>query len=50
MRAIVRVRNSIAHGYASVDHHRIHGEAPAGIATLRRFLTSVAAEALPSGR
>ena len=45
MRAIVRVRNRIAHGYASVDHDRIHGEAPAGIATLRRFLAIVSAAA-----
>jgi uncharacterized protein YutE (UPF0331/DUF86 family) len=43
MRAIVRVRNRIAHGYASVDHDRIHAEAPAGIASLRRFLAAVAA-------
>jgi uncharacterized protein YutE (UPF0331/DUF86 family) len=43
MRAIVRVRNRIAHGYTSVDHDRIHGEAPAGIATLRRFFAAVAA-------
>jgi uncharacterized protein YutE (UPF0331/DUF86 family) len=41
MRAIVRVRNRIAHGYASVDHDRIHAEAPAGIATLRRFFVLV---------
>jgi uncharacterized protein YutE (UPF0331/DUF86 family) len=43
MRAIVRVRNRIAHGYASVDHDRIHVEAPAGIASLHRFLAAVAA-------
>lgn len=43
MRAIVRVRNRIAHGYTSVEHDRIHGEAPAGIATLRRFFAAVAA-------
>lgn len=42
LRAIVRVRNRIAHGYASVDHDRIHAEAPVGIATLRRFFTLVA--------
>jgi uncharacterized protein YutE (UPF0331/DUF86 family) len=42
MRDIVRVRNRIAHGYASVDHDRIHAEAPAGIASLRRFLAAVA--------
>ena len=45
MRAIVRVRNRIAHGYASVDHDRIHSEAASGIETLRRFLVAVATEA-----
>lgn len=43
MRAIVRVRNRIAHGYASVDHQRIRAEAPAGIATLRELFAAVAA-------
>jgi uncharacterized protein YutE (UPF0331/DUF86 family) len=43
MRAVVRVRNRIAHGYASADHDRIHSEAPAGIASIRRFLAAVAA-------
>jgi len=42
LRAIVRVRNRIAHGYASVDHERIHAEAPSGIATMRAFLAAVA--------
>jgi uncharacterized protein YutE (UPF0331/DUF86 family) len=45
MRAAVRVRNRIAHGYASVDHARLHAEAPAGIATMRRFLLAAAAAA-----
>lgn len=45
MRAIVRVRNRIAHGYTSIDHDRIHGEAPVGIATLRRFMAVVASAA-----
>jgi uncharacterized protein YutE (UPF0331/DUF86 family) len=45
MRSIVRVRNRIAHGYASMDHERIHTEAPSGIAAMRRFLAAVAAEA-----
>jgi uncharacterized protein YutE (UPF0331/DUF86 family) len=47
MRAIVRVRNRIAHGYATVDHRRFHAEAPAGITTLRRFLAAVAAASGP---
>ena len=47
MRAIVRVRNRIAHGYATVDHRRFHAEAPAGVTTLRRFLTAVAAASNP---
>ncbi|MBI3205421.1 MAG: DUF86 domain-containing protein [Myxococcales bacterium] len=42
MRAIVRVRNRIAHGYTTVDHQRVHAEAPEGVATRRRFLGSVA--------
>lgn len=42
MRSIVRVRNRIAHGYASVDHARLHAEAPAGVATLRDFFRAVA--------
>ncbi len=41
MRAIVRVRNRIAHGYASIDQDRIHAEAPAGIAHMREFLAAV---------
>ena len=45
MRAVVRVRNRIAHGYASVDHDRIHAEAPAGIVALRRFFAAVVAAA-----
>jgi uncharacterized protein YutE (UPF0331/DUF86 family) len=46
MRAIVRVRNRIAHGYATVDHQRLHAEAPEGFATLRRFLAAVPAETM----
>ena len=48
MRAVVRVGNRIAHGYASVDHDRIHGEAPAGIGALRRFLVATADAAAPA--
>ena len=43
MRSVVRVRNRIAHGYASVDHERIRAEAPGGITAVRRFLEAVAA-------
>jgi uncharacterized protein YutE (UPF0331/DUF86 family) len=49
MRAIVRVRNRIAHGYASVDHDRIHQEAPAGTASVRRFLAAVGSAAATDG-
>jgi uncharacterized protein YutE (UPF0331/DUF86 family) len=42
------LRNRIAHGYASVDHERIHAEAPSGIATLRVFLAAVARESMKS--
>jgi uncharacterized protein YutE (UPF0331/DUF86 family) len=48
MRSIVRVRNRIAHGYTTVDHPRIQAEAPAGIATLRSFLSAVAAASAPA--
>lgn len=48
MRAVARVRNRIAHGYASIDHRRLYAEIPAGLTTLRAFLTLVAAQ-LPSG-
>jgi uncharacterized protein len=44
MRSVVRVRNRIAHGYASVDTDRFHAEAPAGIASVRALLAAVAAE------
>lgn len=45
MRAVVRVRNRIGHGYASVDHERLHAEAPSGIAAMRRFLVAVSGAA-----
>ena len=45
MRAVVRVRNRIGHGYASVDHERLHAEGPAGIAAMRRFLLTVSTAA-----
>jgi uncharacterized protein YutE (UPF0331/DUF86 family) len=45
LRGVVRVRNRIAHGYASVDHERLHAEAPSGIRAMRRFLLAVSAAA-----
>lgn len=45
MRAVVRVRNRIGHGDASVEHERLHAEAPSGIAAMRRFLVAVSAAA-----
>ena len=45
MRAVVRVRNRIGHGYASFDHERLHAEAPSGIAAMRRFLVAVSTAA-----
>jgi uncharacterized protein YutE (UPF0331/DUF86 family) len=38
-----RVRNRIAHGYASVDHVRMWEELPAGLESLEAFCTRVAA-------
>jgi uncharacterized protein YutE (UPF0331/DUF86 family) len=40
--AIARVRNRIAHGYASVDHARLWAELPDGLATLTEFAAAVA--------
>jgi uncharacterized protein YutE (UPF0331/DUF86 family) len=45
LRGAVGLRNRIAHGYASVDHERLHQEYRGGIDALRRFLSLVAAEA-----
>jgi uncharacterized protein YutE (UPF0331/DUF86 family) len=42
LRALVALRNRIAHGYMTVDHARLYSEATAGIATLRSFLARVA--------
>ena len=36
------LRNRIAHGYATVDHARLHTEAADGLAALRRFLVRAA--------
>jgi len=45
MRRAVGLRNLIAHGYPAVDHTRIQSEYREGIASLRRFLAAVSAEA-----
>jgi uncharacterized protein YutE (UPF0331/DUF86 family) len=42
LRKMVQLRNRIAHGYATIDHSRLHEEATAGIASLRKFLVLVA--------
>ncbi len=41
LRAIVRLRNRIAHGYGSLDHRVMHTEIASGTATLRRFFLSI---------
>jgi uncharacterized protein YutE (UPF0331/DUF86 family) len=38
MQAATGLRNRIGHGYAGVDHARLHEEATQGIAALRQFL------------
>jgi uncharacterized protein YutE (UPF0331/DUF86 family) len=42
LRGAVGFRNRIAHGYATIDHARLHDDATAGIAALRAFLSRVA--------
>lgn len=44
MRAVVRIRNRIAHGYSSVDSERLHAESRAGIASVRALLAAVSTE------
>lgn len=39
---ITAVRNRIAHGYVSIDVARLHGEVPAGLASLDRFAAAIA--------
>lgn len=41
--AVARVRNRIAHGYASVDQERMWRELPEGVADLEAFVHAVAA-------
>jgi len=45
MRAAAGLRNRIAHGYAGLDHRRLHQEATEGVTALRKFLAAVAAAA-----
>jgi uncharacterized protein YutE (UPF0331/DUF86 family) len=42
LRGAVGLRNRIAHGYAEVDHTRLHQEFQEGYEALRRFLAAVA--------
>ena len=42
LRAMVGLRNRIAHGYATVDHARLHEEATNGLAAMRAFLVAIA--------
>jgi uncharacterized protein YutE (UPF0331/DUF86 family) len=41
LRAAAGLRNRIAHGYALLDHARVHGEAQSGIRALRNFLVVI---------
>lgn len=41
LRAAAGLRNRIAHGYAMLEHERIHAEAQTGIPALRAFLSAV---------
>ena len=45
LRTATGLRNRIEHGYALVDHARVHSEAQAGIPALRDFLVAVASAA-----
>jgi uncharacterized protein YutE (UPF0331/DUF86 family) len=45
LRAATGLRKRIAHGYALLDHGRVHREAQAGVPALRSFL----AAAVPAG-
>lgn len=42
LRAMVGLRNRIAHGYATIDHERLHEEAASGVAVMREFLVAIA--------
>jgi uncharacterized protein YutE (UPF0331/DUF86 family) len=45
LRGAVGLRNRIAHGYASVDHERLHQEYRGGVEALRLFLSLASSEA-----
>jgi len=45
LRGAIGLRNRIAHGYASVDHARVHEEYRGGVMALRHFLSLVSSEA-----
>lgn len=45
MRGAVGLRNLIAHGYSLIDHARIQLEYKKGVASIRRFLTTVSKRA-----
>jgi len=47
LRAAIGLRNRIAHGYADVDHARLHREFQEGADALRRFFAAVAGAARP---
>lgn len=49
LRAAVGLRNRIAHGYALLDHGRVHREAQTGTPALRVFLLAVTTAAGVSG-
>ncbi len=42
LRAMVGLRNRIAHGYATLNHERLHEEANEGMAAMRAFLIAIA--------
>ena len=45
LRAAEGLRNRIAHGYALLDHARVHGESQTGIPALRSFLLAITSAA-----
>ncbi|MEM9555049.1 MAG: HepT-like ribonuclease domain-containing protein [Acidobacteriota bacterium] len=48
LRGAVGLRNLIAHGYAAIDHGRLHDEILAGLGDLRRFLRHIAGASEPA--
>lgn len=45
LRGATGLRNRIAHGYADLDHGRLHAEFREGVSALREFLAAVASAA-----